>query len=86
MPRGYPNSSAKKAAKKRAPVVEVEDEDDIIGGEEQIATQDTEDGTPVCPINGGLYGDKAEAVVNWWYENHPELAAKRYHRRVTHRS
>ena len=87
MPRGFPkNKTVEKILSKKRPVVYAESEDDIIGGDEQITTQDTDDGMPVCPIDGGLYGDKAEAVVNWWYENHPELAAKRYHRRVTHRS
>lgn len=31
-----------------------------------------------CPINGGDLGDKSPEVVAWWFQNHPDLAAKRY--------
>jgi hypothetical protein len=67
--------------KKKEVVVEVED-DDLIG----TVGKTDEEGTPMCPIDGGFFGDKAEAVVDWWYANHPELAAAKYAKRKTHRS
>lgn len=34
---------------------------------------------PVCPIKGAIdAGDKDPEVVAWWYDNHPELAEKKY--------
>lgn len=34
---------------------------------------------PICPIPcDPSMGDKTPAIVDWWFEKHPELAAKKY--------
>lgn len=35
--------------------------------------------TPTCPLPcDPRLGDKTPSVVEWWFKNHPELAAKKY--------
>ena len=86
MPRGYPKNA--KAMLKKAKAEVLPEEDDIIGNTApaKAAEPTIETVQVVCPIDGGVFGDKHPDVVDWWYENHPAIAEKLYHRRITHRT
>lgn len=42
--------------------------------------------SPTCPIKSDpTMGDKDPAIVSWWFENYPEIAARKYKDRIVTR-